>query len=70
MAIVDAAGAAIDRWQHTDGKADLLALLDEATDARSRGSASCGPDAGVADRRSYFSLEMSTALGGAVSATG
>lgn len=32
-AIVDAAGAALDRWQRTDGKTDLLALLDEATDA-------------------------------------
>lgn len=33
IALVDAAGAAIDRWQRSDGKADLLALLDEATDA-------------------------------------
>ena len=32
-AIVDAAGAALDRWQRADGKTDLLALLDEATDA-------------------------------------
>jgi AcrR family transcriptional regulator len=33
VAIVDAAAAAFDRWQRADGKADLLALLDEATDA-------------------------------------
>ena len=32
-AIVDAAAAAFDRWQRSDGKADLMALLDEATDA-------------------------------------
>ena len=32
-AIVDAAGAAFDRWQRADGETDLLALLDEATDA-------------------------------------
>jgi AcrR family transcriptional regulator len=33
MAIVDAAGAALDRWQRTDAKTDLLGLLDETTDA-------------------------------------
>jgi AcrR family transcriptional regulator len=32
-AIVDAAGAAFDRWQRADGKVDLMPLLDEATDA-------------------------------------
>jgi len=32
-AMVDAAGAALDRWQRAEGKTDLLALLDEATDA-------------------------------------
>ncbi len=32
-AIVDAAVAAFDRWQRADGEPDLLALLEEATDA-------------------------------------
>lgn len=32
-ALVDAIGWAIDRWQASDGKADLLALVDEATNA-------------------------------------
>jgi AcrR family transcriptional regulator len=42
-AIVDAAGAAFDRWQRADGKADLLALLDEATDALIAGVAELRP---------------------------
>jgi hypothetical protein len=33
IAIIDAAGAALDRWQQSDGKADLIALFDQATDA-------------------------------------
>jgi AcrR family transcriptional regulator len=33
IAIIDAAGVAFDRWQQSGGKADLLALFDEATDA-------------------------------------
>jgi AcrR family transcriptional regulator len=33
IALVDAAGAAFDRWQRADGKTDLLPLLDETTDA-------------------------------------
>jgi AcrR family transcriptional regulator len=32
-ALVDAVLWASDRWQASDGKADLLALVDEATDA-------------------------------------
>lgn len=45
IALVDAAGAALDRWQHTNGEADLLALLDEATDALIEGVGELRPGA-------------------------
>jgi AcrR family transcriptional regulator len=45
IAIVDAAGAAFDRWQRTDGKSDLLALLDEAIDALVEGISEMRPPA-------------------------
>lgn len=45
IALVDAAGAALDRWQDTNGKADLLALLDEATDALIEGVGELRPQA-------------------------
>jgi AcrR family transcriptional regulator len=36
-ALIDAIGWAVDRWQATDGKADLMALVDEAIDALTKG---------------------------------
>lgn len=38
-ALIDAVGWAVDRWQASDGKADLLALVDEATNALVDGAA-------------------------------
>jgi AcrR family transcriptional regulator len=38
-ALIDAAGLAIDRWQASDGKADLIALFDQAIDALIEGVA-------------------------------
>ena len=38
-ALIDAVGWACDRWQASDGKADLLALVDQATDALVEGVA-------------------------------
>jgi AcrR family transcriptional regulator len=32
-ALIDAVGWALDRWQASEGKADVMALVDEATDA-------------------------------------
>ena len=43
IAILDAAGAALDSWQRSDGKEDLLALLDHATDALIEGVAELRP---------------------------
>jgi AcrR family transcriptional regulator len=48
MALVDAAGAAFDRWQRADGKIDLMPLLDEATDALIAGVSELRPSS---DRR-------------------
>ena len=45
-AIVDAAGAAFDRWQRADGKTDLMPLLDEATDALIAGVSELRPSSG------------------------
>jgi hypothetical protein len=42
LAIIDAAGVAFDRWQQSGGKADLLALFDQATDALIDGVAEVG----------------------------
>lgn len=47
-AIVDAASAAFDRWQRSDGKTDLLPLLDETTDALIAGVGELRPSS---DRR-------------------
>ena len=38
-ALIDAVGWACDRWQASDGKADLLALVDEVTNALVKGVA-------------------------------
>ncbi len=46
MALVDAAGAALDRWQRADGETDLLAVLDEATDALIAGVGELRPSSG------------------------
>jgi AcrR family transcriptional regulator len=47
-ALIDAVGWAIDRWQASDGKADLLALVDEATNALVDGVAGISHVSGAA----------------------
>ena len=42
-ALIDAVGWACDRWQASDGKADLLALVDEATNALVEGIGGISP---------------------------
>lgn len=43
IALLDAAGAALDTWQRSDGNKDLLVLLDHATDALIDGVAELRP---------------------------
>jgi AcrR family transcriptional regulator len=43
LAILDAAGAALDTWQRSNGKEDLLILLDQAIDALIEGVAELRP---------------------------
>jgi AcrR family transcriptional regulator len=51
IAIIDAAGSALDRWQQSDGKADLIALFDQATDALIDGIAEMRPSGTGRPRR-------------------
>jgi AcrR family transcriptional regulator len=51
IAIIDAAGAAGDRWQQGDGKEDLLALFDQATNALIEGISEMHPDTARTPRR-------------------
>jgi AcrR family transcriptional regulator len=51
IAIIDAAGAALDRWQRHDGEEDLLALFDQATDALIDGIAEMRPRTARSRRR-------------------
>ena len=44
-AILDAAGTALDRWQRDGGRSDLIALLDQATDALINGIRQLQPSA-------------------------
>jgi AcrR family transcriptional regulator len=43
VAIIDAAGAAFDRWQKDGGKGDLITLFDQATDALIEGVSQLQP---------------------------
>ncbi len=51
IAIVDAAGSAMERWQQSGGEEDLLVLFDQATDALIDGIAEMRPRRGRARRR-------------------
>jgi AcrR family transcriptional regulator len=51
IAIIDAAGTALDRWQQSDGEEDLIALFDRATDALIDGIAEMRPGTARARRR-------------------
>jgi AcrR family transcriptional regulator len=51
IAIIDAAGSAVERWQQSGGEEDLLVLFDRATDALIDGIAEMRPRRGRARRR-------------------